>query len=75
MTARDQIVAAIGQRGQIVGPVDHWRQAGARWQADPQGGGAVEVATLDHGVGEVGGADHHRRDITHRIAGRCDKVL
>ena len=44
---------------QVVGPVDHGRQTLRGRQAQANDRGGRETASLDDGIGEMGGADHH----------------
>ena len=53
---------APDERGEVAGPIDEGRKGGAGGEPDADGGDGRQIAALNDGVGEVGGADHHGVD-------------
>jgi hypothetical protein len=62
MPAGHHVHLTAHQGGQILRPVDEWRQAGTGGQADAQGADALQTPPLYHRIGEMGGTDHDSRD-------------
>ena len=60
--------------GQIVRPIDERRQRGRRRQTEADRRRRLQAPALDHGVGEVRGADHDPGDLRRRGAGGLEHV-
>ena len=63
ITAMQRIGVPPDRISNIVRPVDHWRQAPTRRQAEAKDAGLGQLPTLDDGIGELRGADHHGLDL------------
>ena len=63
VTAVGQVVVAPDHFGQIIGPVHHWGETDGGRQAQANTGRWLQPSPFNHGVGKVGGADHHPIDL------------
>ena len=70
-TAGHQDRQALHRCGELRGPADERWKACPGGETDSEESDTVEVAPLDHGVGEVGGPDDHGPDIGVVDAGQC----
>ena len=60
------------QLAQVIGPIDHRRQADGRRQAQADASGRRQMPALDYGVGEMRRADHDAVDFRAINAGIFD---
>src|SRR5258708_2499553 len=63
VSAVAQVDVSAQNFAQAVRPVDHGRQRLCGGQPEPDHRGRHQALGLDHGIREVGGADHHSLDL------------
>ena len=69
-------VTMVAKRAtQVFGPIDHRRQRLGGGQAEPDRPDLEQAPAFDHGVGEMGGPDHHAADGRGRHAALLEHGL
>ena len=71
----DLVTVISDDLAQLIWPIDHRRQAGARRQAQADGCDLVHMPALDDSIGEMRGADHDGRNTGPVDAGGLDDLL
>jgi hypothetical protein len=72
--AVDEVGVAAERVRQIVRPIDEGGERRGSGESQPDRRRRLQPPPLDDGVGEVGGADHHPRDLAGRRAGGLQDV-